>query len=98
MDDRRALELLAAELGATELDPADPDRCPICLAATRRGPNGHRALCLACTCKEMGASLTDNAYRIEARLTWPSYWRRVETYGLPWQNPGAWRTPKSRLK
>lgn len=93
-----ALALLAELLGAEELDPADPHRCPGCLTPTTPSPAGHRTYCHRCSVASIPGTFLDNALRIEFRLTWTQYWSRVERYGAPWQNRHAWVTPQAKLR
>lgn len=46
----------------------------------------------------MGATVYDNALRIEFRLTFKAYRNRVQKYGLPWAEPYEWITPHERQK
>lgn len=98
MDELELVALLVRELGATELDPADPHRCPRCLTPTEPSPAGHRTYCLRCTVADLPGTFLDNSVRIEFGLTWTAYWNRCDKYGPAWINRVEWRTSLAKLR
>lgn len=93
-----AIALLGELLGAVEIDPADPHRCPGCLTPTTPSTAGHRTYCLDCSVASLPGTFMDNSVRIEFGLTWTAYWNRCDKYGPAWINRKEWRTSQAKLR